>query len=106
MSKLGHVFFALVGKFLGKYWVPKHIIIDLFETLAKNLQCLLQKYGLIKLIIFYVKDEVSSSNTMINIFKSMVNYESLGVEKVFKTHVLDMPSLRFVNMQLSMKKCA
>jgi len=96
----------LVGKFLGKYWVPKHIIIDLFETLAKKLQYLLQKYGLIKLIVFYVKDEVSSSNIMINIFKSMVNYEILGVEKVFKAHVLDMPSLRFVNMQLLMKKCA
>jgi hypothetical protein len=68
-------------KFLGKYWVPKHINIDLFDTLGRNLQDLSQKYGLIKLILVYVKYEASSSNIMINILKSMVNYESLGVAK-------------------------
>jgi hypothetical protein len=64
--------------------MPKHIIIDLFETLAKNLQDLLQKYGLIKLIFVYVKDEALSSNTMIDTLKSMVNCESLGVAKSFQ----------------------
>ncbi len=79
--QIGTWFFALVMKFLGKYWVPKHINIDLFDTLGRNLQDLSQKYGLIKLILVYVKYEASSSNIMINILKSMVNYESLGVAK-------------------------
>jgi hypothetical protein len=70
--------------FLGKYWVPTHIIIDLFETLAIFLQNLLQKYGLIKLILVYVKDEASSSNTIIDTLKSMVNCESLVVAKSFQ----------------------
>ncbi len=64
--------------------MPIHIIIDLFETLTRNLQYLLQKYGLIKLILVYVKDDVSSSNTMINNLKSMVDCESLGVAKSFQ----------------------
>jgi hypothetical protein len=64
--------------------VPKHINIYLFDTFARNLQDLLQKHGWIKLILVYVKHETSSSNTLINIFKSMVNNESLGVAKKLK----------------------
>jgi hypothetical protein len=32
MSKATHGVFALVGNFLGKHYMPKHITIDLFEA--------------------------------------------------------------------------
>jgi hypothetical protein len=43
--------FTLVVSFLGEDWMPKHIIINSFETLgqtlARSLQDLLEQYGLI-----------------------------------------------------------
>jgi len=53
--KGGHDVFALVMGILEKKWVPKHITISLFEvsktsgqTLTRNLQDLLEYYGLTK----------------------------------------------------------
>jgi len=47
--------FALVIDFLGENWMPKHIIINLFETLgqglARSLQNLLKQHGLTKKIL-------------------------------------------------------
>ncbi len=56
MSNGAHdIKFALVVNLLGIGWVPKHIIIDLFEacetlkqTLTKTLQDLSKQYGLTK----------------------------------------------------------
>ncbi len=56
--------FALVVTFLSNDWQPKHVTIGLFEAikttrhaLAKSLTELLDKYGLKKKKIAYVKDE-------------------------------------------------
>jgi hypothetical protein len=66
------------------------VIIGLFETietsgqaLAKSLIELLDKYGLRKKIIAFVKDEGSKLNAMINALKSIVNYESLRLKESF-----------------------
>ncbi len=66
------------------------MIIGLFETietsgqaLAKSLIELLDKYGLRKKIIAFVKDEGSNLNAMINALKSIVNYESLRLKESF-----------------------
>jgi hypothetical protein len=66
------------------------VIIGLFETietsgqaLAKSLIELLDKYGLRKKIIAFVKDEGSNLNAMINALKSIVNYESLRLKESF-----------------------
>jgi hypothetical protein len=69
MSKVGHDIFALIIKFLGDDWQPKHITLGLFEptnttrqTLAKKLTKLLDSYTLRRKIIAYVKDEGSNLN--------------------------------------------
>jgi hypothetical protein len=56
--------FALMINFLNSDWHPKHVNIDLFEaiettnqTLIRSLTKLLNKYGLKKKVIAYVKDE-------------------------------------------------
>ncbi len=56
--KRAHDVFALVVDFLGENWMPKHIIIDLFEAfetlgqaLARSLQNLLKQHGLTKKIL-------------------------------------------------------
>ncbi len=65
ISKGAYDVFALVIYFLGKDWQPKHVTIGLFEmieithqALAKSLTDLLDKYGLMKKIIVYVKDDI------------------------------------------------
>jgi hypothetical protein len=65
ISKGAYDVFALVIIFLGKDWQPKHVTIGLFEmiettcqALAKSLTNLLDKYGLMKKIIVYVKDDI------------------------------------------------
>jgi hypothetical protein len=52
--------------------------------LAKSLTKLLDKYGLRKKIIIYVKDEGSKFNAMTIALKSIINYESLGIEGSFQ----------------------
>jgi len=66
------------------------VIIGLFEaiktigqTLGKSLIKLLDKYGLRKNIIVYVKDEGSNLNAMIGALKFVVNCESFGLEENF-----------------------
>ncbi len=67
------------------------MIIGLFEitktigqALAKSLVKLLDKYGLRKNIISYVKNEGSILNAMTNVLKSIVNCEPLGLEESFQ----------------------
>jgi hypothetical protein len=67
------------------------VTIGLFETtetigqaLAKSLTELLNKYGLRKKNIFYVKNEGFNLNAMTGAFKSAINYESLRLKKSFR----------------------
>jgi hypothetical protein len=82
--------FALVIYFLSSGWQSKHVIINLFEAiktigqvLAKSLIELLDKYGLRKKIIVYVKDEGSNLNAMTRALKFVVNCEYFGLEESF-----------------------
>jgi hypothetical protein len=67
------------------------VIIGLFkaitiigQALAKSLIKLLDKYGFLKKIIVYVKDEGSNLNAMTGALKFVVNYEYFGLEKSFQ----------------------
>jgi glutathionylspermidine synthase len=80
--------------------MSKHITIGLFETsktlcqtLAKDLQNLLEQHGLTKKTFLYVKDEVSNMNTVMVALKSKVNIimKLWMWLKVFNAHVLNMP---------------
>jgi hypothetical protein len=51
--------------------------------LARSLTKLLDKYGLKKTIIAYVKDEGSNLNAMIVALKVVVNCEFLSLEESF-----------------------
>jgi len=73
MSKGAHDVFVLVMNFLGFDWKPKHVTFGLFE--------LLDAYGLRNKIITYVKDEGSNLIKLTNVLKSIVKYETLGLEK-------------------------
>jgi hypothetical protein len=53
------------------------------QALAKSLTKLLDKYGLRKKIIVYVKDESSNINVMISAYKFVVNCEFLGIKESF-----------------------
>jgi hypothetical protein len=77
--------FTLVINFLSNDWQPKHVTISLFEAiktigqaLAKSLTKLLDKYGLKKKNINYVKDEGSNLNAMPNALKSIIIVNLLG----------------------------
>jgi hypothetical protein len=104
MSKGVYDVFTLVVNFLSNDWQPKHVTIGLFETtgqtLAKCLIELLNKYGLRKKIITYIKDEVYNLNAMIGALKSIINCEFFGLEKTFKVLVLDMHFQKHVSMAL------
>ncbi len=52
--------------------------------MAKSLTKLLDKYGLRKQIIAYVKDEGFNLNAMTNALKFVVNCELFGLEKNFQ----------------------
>ncbi len=53
------------------------------QALAKSLTKLLDKYGLKKKNIVYVKDEGNNFNAMIGALRSIVNCESFGLHKRF-----------------------
>jgi hypothetical protein len=91
MSKEAYDVFTLGINFLSNDSQPKHVTIGLFEatkttsqTLAKNLIKLLDKHGLRKKIIVYVKDEGSNLNAMTIALKVVMNNEFFGLEKSFQ----------------------
>jgi hypothetical protein len=91
MFKGANDVFSLVIIFVSNDCQPKHVTISLFETtkttrqaLAKSLTKLLEKYGLRKKIIAYVKDEGFNFNAMTSYLKFVVNCESFGIEKSFQ----------------------
>jgi len=70
----------------------QNLTINLFEAikilrqaLAKSLKKMLDKYGLRKKIIGYVKDEGSNFNSMTIVLKSIVSCESFELEKTFQS---------------------
>jgi hypothetical protein len=90
MFKRAYDVFALMIKFLNNDWQPKHVTIGLFEvtkttsqTLVISLTELLDKYGLKKKIIFYVKNEWSNLNAMTIALKAVVNCGSLSLGESF-----------------------
>jgi len=67
------------------------VTISLFEAreiigqvLAKSLTDVLDKYGLKKKNLTYVKDEGSNFNAMTSALKFIMNCESLGLEESFQ----------------------
>ncbi len=52
--------------------------------MAKNLIEFLDVYGLRNKIITYVKDEGPNLNTLTNALKSVVKFETLGLEESFQ----------------------
>jgi hypothetical protein len=67
--------------------------------LVRSLTKLLNKYGLRKKIITYVKNEGSNLNSMTIALKAIVNCESLGLEENFQG-TLGMFFQKHVNMAL------
>jgi len=59
------------------------VIETIGQTLVRSLTKLLDKYGLRKKIIAYVKDEGSSLNAMPTTLKVIVNFEYLGLKESF-----------------------
>jgi hypothetical protein len=91
MWKEAHDVFVLVIKFLGVNWQPKHINIRLFEAmhiiwhaLVTSLINLLNKHGLRKKIMVYVKVDRSNRNAMTNALKSIMSCETLSLEEIFE----------------------
>jgi hypothetical protein len=68
--------------------------------LARSLIELLDKHGLRKKIIAYVKDEGSNLNAMITALKAIVNCEYLGLKESFKALALGMFFQKHVIMAL------
>jgi len=90
MSKGAYYIFALVINFLDGNWKPNKVTIGLFETtktigqtLARNLNELLDSYNLRKKIIIYVKDEGANLNAMTMALKIVINYDVLELEESF-----------------------
>ncbi len=93
MSKGAYDIFALVINFLDGNWKPRKVTIGLFETtettsqtLARNLNELLDSYNLKKKIITYVKDEGANLNAMTMALKTiMISWEwkKVSMEHVF-----------------------
>ncbi len=71
--------------------MTKHITISLFDgvqtssqALTRNLQDLLEKYGLRKKVVAYVKDEGFNLEITIIVFKLVVDFEILSMEESFQ----------------------
>jgi hypothetical protein len=60
------------------------VIETIGQTLVRSLTKLLDKYGLRKKIIAYVKDEGSNLNAMTTKLKVVVNFESLSLQESFQ----------------------
>jgi hypothetical protein len=54
------------------------------QALVRSLTNLLNKYGLNKKIIVYVKDEGFNLNAMTITLKCIINYESFGLKESFQ----------------------
>ncbi len=74
MSHGGVDTFALVTNFLNEVSVPMHVTMELFEvhetfeqSMAIQLQTLLEKYGLLHQVITFLKDEGSNLTIMVAI---------------------------------------
>jgi hypothetical protein len=107
MPKGAYDVFALMINFLGNDWQPKHVTIGLFkvtkiidQALVRSLTELLDKYGLRKKIIVYVRDEGSNLNAMTIVLKVIVNYESLNLEEGFQGTCFLHVFQKHVNMAL------
>jgi hypothetical protein len=93
MWKEAHDVFVLVIKISGVNWQSKHIAIKVFEAthviwhaLVTCLINLLNKHGLRKKIMVYVKVDRSNHNAMTNALKSIMSCETLSLEGICLVH--------------------
>ncbi len=91
MSRSRVNIFALVINFLSDNWVPMHIIMGLFEvnettkqSMAVQLQVLLDKFGLLHQVIAFVKDESINVFTMVIALHSIIDCEPLNILRVYE----------------------
>jgi dihydropteroate synthase len=78
------ILLGLMEKKNELYFVPSFEATETtWKTLAKSLIELLDKYGLRKKIIAYVKDERFNLNAMTSALKYAINYEYLRLEESF-----------------------
>ncbi len=82
---------ALVINFLNEVWVSMHVTMGLFEvhetsrqSMAIQLQSLLEQYGLLHQVIAFVKDEGSNLIVMATTLHLIVDCEPLKLFKVYK----------------------
>jgi len=76
------------------------VIDTIGQTLVRSVIELLNKYGLRKKIIAYVKNEGSNLNAMIIALLVVVNCGSIGLERVVKAFALGTPFQKHINMAL------
>lgn len=70
---MGMTHYCMLVKFIDDlFWMPRHVIIGLFEaadttgvTLAESVKGLLKSFGLTNKILAYVKDEGANLNTLV-----------------------------------------
>ncbi len=66
------------------------MIKNIGQTLAKSLTKLLDKHGLRKKIIVYVKNEGLNFNAMTIVLKVIINYKPFGLKKSFQSTIISM----------------
>lgn len=86
MSRVGFDTFTLVVNFISRDWKPCHVTIGLFEamdtrgdSLAQQMNPILEEFKLTKKIIAYVKDEGANLVTMATALSDVVSCEPLGL---------------------------
>ncbi len=91
MSRVRVDTFVIIINFLNEAWVPMHVTVGLFEvhknsqqSMTIQLQSLLEKCGLLHIIIAFVKDESNNLTTMATTLQSIVECEPLKLVKVYE----------------------
>jgi hypothetical protein len=80
-----------VINYLDENWIPQHVTIGLFEVqetkgnaMALQPQGLLEKFGLIHHVLFFVKDEGNNLGSMAMTLKSIVECEPLKMLRMYE----------------------
>lgn len=86
MSRARFDTFTMVVNFIDKEWMPRHMMIGLFEatatsgtTLVAIVKPLFQKFKLENKVLAYVKDEGKNLNTLAIELTTLVSCEVMGL---------------------------
>ncbi len=97
--------FVMIMYFLNDKWEPYYITVGFFETIntfgnsmALEVNDVLEKYGFKFQIITYIKDEGGNLNTMTNALISTISYETLTCKHNLWGHVGGMQCQSALNM--------